>query len=134
MKQMIERAHSHGIKVIGCTLTPYEGAAYYSEKGEEVRQAFNRWIRTGGAFDAVVDYDKVTQDSANPKTFKATFNNTDHLHPNDTGYKAMADSVELKIFSRKEKVGKQSNNNVVASFSPRRIAECHILRGCELGL
>lgn len=103
MKQMIERAHSHGIKVIGCTLTPYEGAAYYSDKGEEVRQAFNRWIRTGGAFDAVVDYDKVTQDSANPKTFKATFNNTDHLHPNDTGYKAMADSVEMKIFAGKKK-------------------------------
>ncbi len=97
MKQMIDRAHTHGIKVIGCTLTPYEGAAYYSEKGEEVRQAFNRWIRTGGAFDAVVDYDKATQDSANPKTFKATFNNTDHLHPNDTGYKAMADSIDLKI-------------------------------------
>ena len=93
MKQMIERAHTHGIKVIGCTLTPYEGAAYYSEKGEEVRQAMNRWIRTSGAFDAVVDFDKVTQDASNPKTFKATFNDTDHLHPNDAGYKAMADSV-----------------------------------------
>jgi lysophospholipase L1-like esterase len=102
MKQMIERAHTHGIKVIGCTLTPYEGAAYYSERGEEVRQAVNRWIRTGGAFDAVVDFDKVTQDSANPKTFKPTFNNGDHLHPNDAGYKAMADSIDLKIFSAKK--------------------------------
>ena len=103
MKQMIERAHTHGIKVIGCTLTPYEGATYYSEKGEEVRQTFNRWIRTSGAFDAVVDYDKVTQDSAKPKTFKPTFNISDHLHPNDTGYKAMADSVDLEIFSAKKK-------------------------------
>jgi lysophospholipase L1-like esterase len=102
MKQMIERAHSHGIKVIGCTLTPYEGAAYYSEKGEEVRQAVNRWIRTGGAFDAVVDFDKATQDSSNPKTFLAAFNDTDHLHPNDAGYKAMADAVDLKIFSSKK--------------------------------
>ena len=101
MKQMIERAHTHGIKVVGCTLTPYEGAGYYSEKGEEVRQAVNRWMRTGGAFDAVVDFEKATQDSANPKTFKATFNNTDHLHPNDAGYKAMADSIDLKIFSAK---------------------------------
>ncbi|HYR44139.1 MAG TPA: SGNH/GDSL hydrolase family protein [Terriglobia bacterium] len=100
-KQMIERAHTHGIKVIGCTLTPYEGAAYYSEKGEEIRQAVNRWIRTGGAFDAVVDYDAVTRDSANPKTFKAGFNDGDHLHPNDAGYKAMADSVDLAIFSGK---------------------------------
>jgi len=103
IKQMIDRAHAHGIKVIGCTLTPYQGAAYYSDKGEEVRDAVNHWIRTGGAFDAVVDYDKVTQDSANPKTFKATFNNTDHLHPNDAGYKAMADSVDLKIFTAKKK-------------------------------
>jgi lysophospholipase L1-like esterase len=103
MKQMIERAHTHGIKVIGCTLTPYEGATYYSPKGEEVRDAFNRWIRTSGAFDAVVDYDKVTQDSANSKTFKVTFNNNDHLHPNDAGYKAMADSIDLKIFSAKKK-------------------------------
>lgn len=103
MKQMIERAHTHGIKVAGCTLTPYQGATYYSDKGEEVREAVNRWIRTSGAFDAVVDYDKVTQDSANSKTFKPTFNNTDHLHPNDAGYKAMADSVDLKMFNSKKK-------------------------------
>ena len=103
IKQMIDRAHAHGIKVIGCTLTPYQGAGYYSDKGEEVRDAVNHWIRTVGAFDAVVDYDKVTQDSANPKTFKAAFNNTDHLHPNDAGYKAMADSVDLKVFTAKKK-------------------------------
>ena len=101
MKQMIERAHTHGIRVIGCTLTPYEGAGYYSEKGEEVRQAVNRWIRTSGAFDAVADYDAVTRDSANPKTFKAGFNDGDHLHPNDAGYKAMADSIDLGMFSGK---------------------------------
>jgi lysophospholipase L1-like esterase len=102
IKQMIDRAHTHGIKVIGCTLTPYEGAGYYSEKGEEVRQAMNRWIRTSGAFDAVVDFDKATQDAANPKTFKAPYNNTDHLHPNDAGYKAMADEVDLGIFTGKK--------------------------------
>jgi lysophospholipase L1-like esterase len=102
MKQMVERAHAHGIKVAGCTLTPYEGAGYYSEKGEEVRQAVNRWIRTGGAFDTVVDFEKATQDSANPKTFKAGFNNGDHLHPNDAGYKAMADAIDLKMFSSKK--------------------------------
>jgi lysophospholipase L1-like esterase len=102
MKQMIERAHAHQIKVLGATLTPYEGAAYYSPAGEEVRQAVNRWIRTGGAFDGVLDFDKVTQDSGNAKTFKPTFNNGDHLHPNDAGYKAMADSIDLKIFSGKK--------------------------------
>jgi len=101
MKEMISRAHAKGIKVVGGTLTPYEGAAYYSDKGEDVRQAVNRWIRTSGAFDAVVDFDKATQDSTNPKTFKTGFNNGDHLHPNDAGYKAMAEAVDLKIFSKK---------------------------------
>jgi lysophospholipase L1-like esterase len=101
IKQLVARAHTHGIKVIGCTLTPFEGAAYYSEKGEEVRLAVNQWIRTGGAFDAVVDYDAVTRDSENQKTFKKPFNDTDHLHPNDAGYKAMAESVDLRIFSGK---------------------------------
>jgi lysophospholipase L1-like esterase len=102
MKQMIDRAHTHQIKVIGATLTPYECAAYYSEKGEEVRQTVNRWIRSGGAFDEVLDFDKVTQDSSKPKSFKQTFNNGDHLHPNDAGYKAMADSIDLKIFNGKK--------------------------------
>ena len=102
MKQMIDRAHTHQIKVIGATLTPYECAAYYSEKGEEVRQTVNRWIRSGGAFDEVLDFDKVTQDSSKPKSFKPTFNNGDHLHPNDAGYKAMADSIDLKIFNGKK--------------------------------
>jgi lysophospholipase L1-like esterase len=101
MKQMIEKARTHGIKVIGCTLTPYEGAAYYSEKGEEVRQAVNRWIRTSGAFDAVVDFDAVIRDSASPKKFKQGFTNGDNLHPNDAGYKAMADAVDLSVFKKK---------------------------------
>ena len=101
LKQMVERAHTHGIKVIGCTLTPYEGAAYYSEQGEEIRLAVNRWIRTGGVFDAIVDYDAVTRDPANPKVFKAGFNDGDHLHPNDAGYKAMADSIDLSLFRQR---------------------------------
>ena len=96
--QLIERAHTHGIKVIGCTLTPYGGAGYASDNGEAVRTALNTWIRTSGAFDAVVDFDKATQDAENPKTFRAGFNNTDHLHPNDAGYKAMAESIDLSIF------------------------------------
>ena len=67
-----------------------------------MRQAVNRWIRTGGAFDAVVDFEKATQDSGNPKSFKAGFNDGDHLHPNDAGYKAMADAIDLKIFGSKK--------------------------------
>jgi lysophospholipase L1-like esterase len=98
ISQLIERAHTHGIKVIGCTLTPYGGAGYASENGEAVRTALNTWIRTSGAFDAVVDFDKATQDAENTKQFRAGFNNTDHLHPNDAGYKAMAESIDLSIF------------------------------------
>ncbi len=102
MKQLVDRAHMHGIKAIGCTLTPYAGAGYYSEKGEEIRTAYNRWIRTGGAFDAVADFDKATQDPSNAKQIRPDYNIMDHLHPNDAGYKAMADSVDLSIFTRKK--------------------------------
>jgi lysophospholipase L1-like esterase len=99
--QMIDRAHAHGIKVIGATLTPFEGAAYYSDRGEEVREAVNRWIRTSGEFDGVIDFDAVTRDANNPKTFRADYNLRDHLHPNDAGYKAMADSIDLSLFGAK---------------------------------
>ena len=101
MRQLIERAHSHGIKVIGGTLTPYAGAAYYSDAGEVMRQAVNRWIRTSGAFDAVVDFEAVVRDPNNPKQIRADFNDRDHLHPNDAGYKAMADAIDLALFASK---------------------------------
>ena len=101
IRQMIERAHTHGIRVIGCTMTPFEGAAYYSDKGEEIRQAVNQWIRTGKAFDAVVDFEAATRDSSNPKQFRPDFDSGDHLHPNDAGYKAMAEAIDLKMFGRK---------------------------------
>jgi lysophospholipase L1-like esterase len=100
-KQIIERAHLHGIKVAGATLTPYEGAAYYSVEGETLRQAVNQWIRSSGAYDAVIDFDMVTRDATNPKTIRADYNIRDHLHPNDAGYQAMADAVDLSIFTKK---------------------------------
>ena len=98
MKQVIERAHAHGIKVIGATLTPYSGAAYYADAGETVRQAVNQFIRSG-AFDAVADFDAVTRDPDSPKQFKAEYDSGDHLHPGDAGYKAMAESIDLGWFS-----------------------------------
>jgi lysophospholipase L1-like esterase len=100
-KQFIEQAHAHGLQVIGCTLTPYEGAGYSRETGEAVRAAVNAWIRTSGAFDAVVDFEKATRDAANPKRIRAEFDPGDHLHPNDAGYQAMADAFDLGIFTRK---------------------------------
>lgn len=101
-KQLIERAHTHGIKIVGCTLTPYGGAGYQREHGESVREAVNNWIRTSGMFDAVVDFEKATRDAADPKKIRAEFDPGDHLHPNDAGYQAMADSIDLTVFTKKK--------------------------------
>jgi len=98
LKQMAESAHEHGIKVIGATLTPYQGAGYYSNVGEQVREAVNEWIRTSSVFDAVADFDKATRDPANPKQFDSKYDSGDHLHPNDAGYQAMANAIDLKLF------------------------------------
>ena len=73
MKQMIDRAHQHGIRVFGATMTPYEGASYFTDDGEAVRQAVNQWIRTGGAFDGVIDFDAAVRDPNHPSRFKRTF-------------------------------------------------------------
>jgi len=100
LKQIADTAHEHGIKAIGATLTPYGGAGYYSDKGEQIREAVNDWIRSSGVFDGVVDFDKVTQDPANPTHFNPAYDSGDHLHPQDAGYKAMADSIDLTLFSK----------------------------------
>jgi lysophospholipase L1-like esterase len=99
LKQIIERAHMHGIRVIGATLTPYLGAAYATDQGESIREAVNHWIRTSHAYDAVIDFDVAVADSANPKQIRPAYNIRDHLHPNDDGYKAMAAAVDLSMFS-----------------------------------
>jgi lysophospholipase L1-like esterase len=106
-KQLIERAHTHGIKVIGATLLPYEGANYSRETGEAVRESANQWIRSSGAFDAVVDFEAATRDPNNPKHIRADFDPGDHLHPNDAGYQAMADAFDLGIFTGKIKAAKR---------------------------
>lgn len=100
-KQIIERAHLHGIEVLGATLTPYAGAAYATDQGEAMREAVNQWIRTSAAYDAVVDFDVAVADPANPKQIRSAYNIRDHLHPNDEGYKAMAAAVDLSIFKTK---------------------------------
>ena len=87
--------------MVGCTITPYEGANYYSEGGEAVREAVNNWIRTSGKFDAMVDFEAAVRDPNNPKRIKAEFDPGDHLHFNDAGYQAMANAIDLGIFSGK---------------------------------
>jgi len=97
-KQLIEQAHARGLKIIGATLTPFWGAAYYSEVGEAKRQAVNEWIRTSKAYDGVVDFDKATRDPADPKKLLEQYDSCDYLHPSDAGYKAMADAIDLSLF------------------------------------
>ena len=99
-RQIIERAHMHGIKVAGATIMPVEGVATYTENGEVVRQAVNQWIRSSGAFDAVIDFDALTRDPANPKRLRPEFDAGDHVHPNDAGNQAMADVIDLSTFLR----------------------------------
>lgn len=102
--QMAARAHGHGIRVYGATLTPYMGAGYSSPSGEQVRQAVNQWIRTSHVLDGFIDFDKATQDPAKPDTFSPAADSGDHLHPKDAGYRMMGDSIDLKMFSvQKEK-------------------------------
>jgi lysophospholipase L1-like esterase len=96
-KQIVARAHARGIKIFGATLTPYEGAAYFTPAGELVRQEVNEFIRNGGTFDGVIDFDRAIQDPANPSRILPALTE-DNLHPNDIGYKLMADSIDLSLF------------------------------------
>jgi lysophospholipase L1-like esterase len=100
-RQLIARAHAHGIKLIGATITPCEGVTlpgYYSESKEAARQTVNKWIRTSGAFDGVIDFDAVVRDPDHPRRLLPRFAAKDHLHPNDVGYQAMADAIDLALF------------------------------------
>jgi lysophospholipase L1-like esterase len=99
--QIVKRAHSHGISVIGGTLTPYYGARYYSDAGEAIRTAVNQWIRTSGVFDGVIDFDAAVRDPNHLDTLLPQYEHGDHLHPNDAGYKAMGDAIDLKLFTLK---------------------------------
>ncbi len=98
LNQLVTRAHTHGIKVFGATLTPYLGAGYVSAAGEEAREAVNNWIRTSAVFDGVIDFDEVTRDPANPNVFLPSVDSGDHLHPGDAGYEAMGSSIDLSLF------------------------------------
>ena len=99
-RQLIERAHTRGLTVIGATLTPFEGAAYYTAEGEAKRQALNRWIRTSKMYDAVIDFDAVVRDPQQPGRILAMYDSGDHLHPGDAGYTAMANAIDLSLFKK----------------------------------
>lgn len=101
-QQIIIRAHAHGIRVIGATITPYAGSDYYhpGPKSEADRQAINQWIRTSGNFDAVLDFDKVVRDPNHVDRLLPIYDCGDHLHPSPAGYRAMGEAVPLSLFAR----------------------------------
>lgn len=89
-REIVARAHAHGIRVIGGTLLPFEGAVYYTAEGEAKRQVVNAWIRSQGAFDGVIDFDAVMRDPAHPAHMTGAAQSSDNLHPHDAGYTIMA--------------------------------------------
>lgn len=97
-RALIQRAHSYGLTIYGGTLTPFEGALYFTEEGETKRQAVNHWIRSSGAYDAVIDFDAVVRDSSHPRRFLPMYHPGDWLHPNDEGYRAMGEAIDLTLF------------------------------------
>lgn len=91
--RLIAEAHAHGVAVVGATLQPDAGARYWSSYGNEVREQVNQWIRTSRAFDGVADFDAALRDPADPIRLRPRYDGGDHLHPNDAGYLATADSI-----------------------------------------
>ena len=102
MKQLIARARDRGMRVFGATQTPFGGAAtipgIFSAYKETQRKALNQWIRSGRAFDGVIDFERALLDPANPDKIRPAFDSGDHLHPNDAGYEAMGNSIDISLF------------------------------------
>lgn len=94
-KTLIRQAHAKGLKVVGATLTPVKGSFYDTPANEAKRDAFNAWVRTSGAYDAVVDFDRTVADPSDPDRILPAYDSGDHLHPSDAGYRAMAAALDL---------------------------------------
>jgi lysophospholipase L1-like esterase len=96
-RELIKQARSAGVRVVGATLLPYKGADYYTERGERVRDELNHWIRTSGEYDAVVDFDRAMADPTDADALNPAYDSGDKLHPNATGYRAMAAAIDLRV-------------------------------------
>jgi len=99
-KEFITKAHARGILVYGATITPFGGSQYDSAAHEQARQTVNNWIRTGGQFDAVIDFDAAVRNPGNQKQLLGSYDSGDHLHLNAEGYKKMSEAVDLTLFSK----------------------------------
>lgn len=96
-RQMIARARDRGVKLIFATILPYKGAGYWSDYGEGVRAQVNQWIRTNREAAGFVDLDRAIRDPADPQRMAKAYDQGDALHPNDAGFRAMADAIDLKL-------------------------------------
>jgi lysophospholipase L1-like esterase len=98
-REMIRRAHARQIRVFGATILPFGGSQYSSPEHEAARGTVNAWIRDSGAFDGVIDFDAAMRDPADPTRLRSEADSGDHLHPNELGYRLMADAVDLSLFA-----------------------------------
>lgn len=97
-RQLVDRAHGHGIKVIAMTILPFEGAKYARPEGEAIREKVNDWMRRSGELDGVIDMEKVVGDPANPKRLADPLQFGDNLHPNGAGETKMGEAIPLGLF------------------------------------
>jgi lysophospholipase L1-like esterase len=130
-EQIIARARAHDIRVYGATLLPFEGfASYFTPDAEADRQTVNRWIRTSGRFDAVIDFDAATRDPEKPSRLSTAVDGGDHLHPSAAGYRSMADCADLALFATPEEArprqsgspGPDGGTRALPAALPRRAA------------
>ncbi|MNN06933.1 hypothetical protein D3C81_1197410 [compost metagenome] len=103
-RDLAERAHARGLRILGATLTPFAGALpgtplddYYALGKDAQRRQLNAWLRTDSPFDAVIDLDAALRDPADPSRMAAAYDSGDHLHPGDAGNRAMAEAVDLEV-------------------------------------
>ena len=101
LRQIIDRAHQHRLRVFGATLSPFEGAIYFSAEGETVRQKVNKWIRSDRAFDGVFDFDAALRDPNHPSQIRIDYQSGDRLHPSEAGYRAMVDAFDISLLQKK---------------------------------
>jgi lysophospholipase L1-like esterase len=97
-KQMINAAHARGILVFGATIMPFKNHSYYSPDHEVGRQLVNEWIRIGGFFDGLIDFDKIMRNPQDAASLQTPLQ-TDYLHPNVQGHRTMGEAVDLSLFS-----------------------------------
>src|SRR6185437_5851229 len=100
LAQIAAQAHQHGILVFGATLTPYGNCTCATPEGIAVRHELNHWIRTTQAFDNFIDFAKATRDPAHPEQYLPAYDSDDHVHPSKAGYQAMANAIDLTIFTK----------------------------------